>query len=231
LLREMQDRQAPMDSLALNLALSTGVAAGQLEAAKALLQEFSSIADVVSYTTIMNGFAQQKSGGQAIALLDEMCQVGVKPDAITFNSAMDAAIRSLRVTDAWQVLARMVDAGLTPDKVTCTILVKGLHCGATSEQLSVILDLMQNAKQDFDSYACVRMFRSVIKAIVQVNDPDLAARVVALMKAQRVMLPPQEYQILLKVLSFDKDGNRMEQSKKTLTQLHDIGEYSPCTFI
>merc|ERR1712194_172376 len=51
LLREMQDRQAPMSSLALNIALSTGVAAGQLDAAKALLQEFSSfgVADVVSY--------------------------------------------------------------------------------------------------------------------------------------------------------------------------------------
>merc|ERR1719444_87444 len=127
LFRDMQHRQAPIDSVVLNIVLSTGVAAGQLEATKALLQEVSptGIADVISYNTIMKGFAQQKYGGQAIKLLDEMSQVGVKPNAITFNTAMDAAVRSLWRVYAWRVLARMVESGLSPDRFTCSILMKG----------------------------------------------------------------------------------------------------------
>merc|ERR1719444_645039 len=176
LFRDMQHRQAPIDSVVLNIVLSTGVAAGQLEATKALLQEVSptGIADVISYNTIMKGFAQQKYGGQAIELLDKMSQVGVKPNAITFNTAMDAAIRSLQVKDAWQVLTRMVEAGLAPDKFTFTVLMKGLHCGATSEQLRVILDLMPAGIEDHDSASRTKMFRSVVEAIAQVNDSDLA---------------------------------------------------------
>jgi len=232
-LGDMQDRKAPIDSLVLNIVLSTGVAAVQLDAAKALLQEFSltGIATVISYNTIMKGFSQQKCGDRAIRLLDEMCQVGVKPNAISFNTAMDAAIRSLRVLDAWQVLARMVEAGLSPDGYSCTILMKGLHCGATSEQLMVILDLMPYATKDCNSALCAKLFRSLVEAVAQVNDPDLAARAVAQMIVQRVMLPPQEYQRLLQVLSFDKDGLRVEQSKKTMLELHDIGKCSPCAFI
>merc|ERR1719162_211051 len=107
----------------------------------------------------MKGFAQHKYADQAIQLLDEMFQVGMKPNAITFNTAMDACIRSLRVVDAWQVLVRMVEAGLAPDKFTCTILMKGLHCGATSQQLVVILDLMPKATQDCESTLCATMFR------------------------------------------------------------------------
>jgi len=217
----------------LNIVLSVGVAAGQFEAAEALLQQFSRVgmADVVSYNTIMNGFSQQKYGSQAMALLDEMGHFGVKPNAITFNTAMDAAIRSLRVLDAWQVLARMVEAGFPPDKITRSVLMKGLHCGATLEQLTVILDLMQNATQDCDSSVCAQMFRKVIEAIVHVNDRDLAARAMAQMIDQQVKLPPHEYQNLLQVLAFDKEGNRMEQSKETLMELHDIGKCSPCAFI
>merc|ERR1719215_2492077 len=105
----------------------------------------------------MKGFAQQKYGGQAIKLLDEMSQVGVKPNAITFNTAMDAAIRSLRIVDAWQVFARMLEAGLAPNKCTHTVLMKGLHCGATSEQLAVISDLVQNATQGCESSVCAEM--------------------------------------------------------------------------
>jgi len=231
LLRYMQDGYCSVDSRVLNLVLSAGVAAGKLEAAKALLQEFSAtgIADVISYNTVMKGFAQQMYGDQAIELLDKMCQVGVQPNRITFNIAMDAAIRSLRVKDAWQVLARMVEAGLAPDKFTFTVLMKGLHCGATSEQLAVILNLMPIGTQDSDFTTRAKMFRSVIEAIEQVNNPDLAVMAIAQMKDQRVTLPPQEYQRLLRVVSSDKDSIRMEQSEKTLLALQYVGKCSPCT--
>jgi len=211
-LRDMQNRQAHIDSLVLNTVLSTGVAAGQLEAAKTLLEEFSliGIADVISYNTLMKGLAQQKSGGRALLLLDQMCRAGVRPNAITFNTAMDAAVRSARLTDAWNVLARMVDASVAPDKFTCTTLMKGLASGATSHQLGVILDLLRNVRKECDAALCSSLFRSVIEAAAKVNDPHLTARAVAQMRDQQVMLPPQEYQRLLQVLMRDsnlKQGN------------------------
>jgi len=202
LIRDMQHRQAPIDSLVLNVVLATGVAAGQLDATKALLKEFSQIgiADVVSHNTVMKGLAQQKEVDGAIKLLDGMYQTGVKPNAITFNTAMDAAVRSSRVADAWRVLARMRDAGLAPDKFTCTTLMKGLQHGATSEQLTMILDLLRNVTAEGDATLCSVLFRNVIEAAAQVNDPALAQRAVAQMREQRVMLPSSEYQRLLQAL-------------------------------
>merc|ERR1719198_1070501 len=129
-----------------------------------------------------------------------MCKSSVKPNAITFNTAMDAAVRSSRISDAWSVLARMCEAGLAPDKFTCTTLMKGLQNGATSEQLTMILDLLRNVKAQCDSTLCGFLFRNVIEATAQVNDPVLTARAVAQMREQRVMLPAPEYQRLLQVL-------------------------------
>lgn len=212
LLRDMQNRRAKIDCLVLNTVLSTGVAAGQLEAAKTLLEEFShiGIADVISYNTLMKGLAQQKAGGRALSLLDQMCSAGLRPNAITFNTAIDAAVRSARLTDAWNMLARMVDAGVNPDKFTCTTLMKGLASGATSHQLSTILDLLRNVREECDAALSSSLFRSVIEAAAKVNDPDLTARAVAQMRDQQVMLPAQEYQRLLQVLMRDsnlKQGN------------------------
>jgi pentatricopeptide repeat protein len=124
LIRDMQNRQAPIDSLVLNIALSTAVAAAssthstavaacQLDAAKALLTDFATIglADVVSYNTVLKGLAQQKAAEQALSLLEEMCKTGVKPNSITFNTTIDAAVRSEQISDAWLVLTKMLDAG------------------------------------------------------------------------------------------------------------------------
>jgi len=202
LLRDMQERQCLIDTLVLNIVLATGVAAGQLDATVAVLKEFSQIkiADVISCNTVMKGFAQQKEIEKAIQLLDEMCKMGLKPNAITFNTVIDAAVRSSCIADAWRVLARMRDAGLAPDKFTCTTLMKGLQDGATSEQLTVILDLLKNVTADCDSSLCGVLFRVVIEAAAQVNEPALTARAVAQMREQRAMLSSHDYSRLLQVL-------------------------------
>jgi pentatricopeptide repeat protein len=206
-IRDMQSRQAPIDSLVLNIVLATGVAAGELQSTQDLLQEFSKNngADVISFNTVMKGFAQQKDVENAKKLLEEMCQTGVRPNAITFNTVMDAAVRSSRVADAWCVLSQMRDAGLAPDKFTCTTLMKGIQMGAKPEQLMMILDLLRNVTADCDSTLCGTLFRNVIEATAQLKDPALTARAIQQMREQRVMLPSQDYQRLLQKLVRKED--------------------------
>jgi len=217
-IRDMQDSQAAIDSLVLNVVLATGVAAGQLDATKALLKEFSQIGirDVVSYNTVLKGLAKQQEIDMALKLLDEMHQAGVTPNAITFNTVMDAAVRCSRVADAWHVLARMRDAGVSPDKFTCTTLMKSCSAGsrqahlnqigATSEQLIMILDLLRHVTKECDSALCSVLFRSVIEATAKVNDPALTKRAVAQMREQKVMLSSTDYQRLLHVLMGSADA-------------------------
>jgi pentatricopeptide repeat protein len=208
LLRDMQRRKVQIDCLALNVVLATGVSAGQLSGTKKLLEEFADTADVVSYNTVMKGFAQHREPDKAISLLDAMHGNDVKPNAITFNTAIDAAVRNPRTSDAWRVLARMRDAGHAPDKFTCTTLMKGLQNGATPEQLTVILDLLKNVTPKCDSALCSNLFRSVMELAVQLRDPVLTARAVSQMRQQQVMLSPPEYQRLLRSLTSEEASER-----------------------
>lgn len=203
-IREMQARGSAIDSLVLNVALATGVAAGDLPGARALLDEFSkstpSIADVVSYNTLMKGYAQHREADHAMSLLDQMTKSGVRANAITFNTVMDAAVRSSRPTDAWQVLVKMQHAGIAADKFTCTTLMKGLQEGAKSEQLSVILDLLKCISSDCDHALSSSLFRSIIEAAARLDDLELTARAIKQMREQRVVISAAEYQRFIQML-------------------------------
>jgi len=211
LIRNMQARECPIDSLVLNVILATGVSACRLEPARELLKEFASngIADVVSYNTLMKGFAQQKDADGAIRLIHEMCQTTVKPNSITFNTAMDAAGRSSRIMDVWTLLARMCDCGVAPDKFTSTTVLKGLT-EATPQQLGLILDLLKQGTSDYHGY----FFKKVIEVAADSKDSKLIARSLAILKDLRSTQPPMlsfnEFQRISTLL--DKDAPRTQSS-------------------
>lgn len=202
IVRDMQRLGVPIDNLIINIVLSTGVSARELQATKALLDEFAQIklADAVSYNTVLNGFAKQKNADQALTLLAEMCAAGLQPNTISFNTVIDAAIRCERDADAWRVLALMINTKVYPDKFTCNTLMKGFQTGATAEKLTAILDILKEVAVNKDAAYLGVLFRDVIEAIVQVNDPALTAKAISQMREQQVMQSPQEHQRLLRLL-------------------------------
>merc|ERR1719359_596544 len=151
--QDMRQKKVPIDSLALNIILSTGVAAGELEAARQLLDEAQlvlspPVADVVSYNTVIKGYAQSGNHSQALAMLEAMTAHGVLPNAITFNTTIDAAVRASKTEEAWGVLGQMRSAGISPEKFTCSILMKSLSNGATAEQIIIVLEMTQRVRGD-----------------------------------------------------------------------------------
>jgi pentatricopeptide repeat protein len=88
ILRSMQERKVQIDALILNTILSTGVAAGKTEPAEALLHEMAKtnpqMPDVISYNTVLKGYAHQKTAEKALSILNSMLERGVRPNGITF---------------------------------------------------------------------------------------------------------------------------------------------------
>lgn len=190
--RDMQRRGVKIDSLVLNVILATGVSADQLHGVEELLAEADDyrppIADVVSYNTLVKCYAQHNDFDEAARVIQRMRGRGLKPNAITFNSVMDAAVRSQKSASAWEILQDMRSSGLSPDKYTCSIMVKGLSQNPTSIHVQSALDLLREVNTMCDKTLRTTLYHSVIEAAAQAGDTSLLMH--AFSQARQYMVVP-----------------------------------------
>eukprot|EP00747_Dinoflagellata_sp_TGD_P182008 gnl/TRDRNA2_/TRDRNA2_36069_c0_seq1.p1 gnl/TRDRNA2_/TRDRNA2_36069_c0~~gnl/TRDRNA2_/TRDRNA2_36069_c0_seq1.p1 ORF type:complete len:601 (-),score=133.40 gnl/TRDRNA2_/TRDRNA2_36069_c0_seq1:196-1998(-) len=187
---DMHRRQVNVDTLVLNAILSTGVMLDEIEQAEAVFQEAievdPSLGDVVSYNTLLKGYAKRHDATNAQRTLERMQEAGVSPNTISFNTAIDAAVRSSRIAEAWSFLEDMQQMGLHPDKFTCSILAKSfydLH-GTTTSQVYTVLDMAREVYGDPPLLG--NLFRGILEAASRLQDFQLLRRVLVQMAEQRV---------------------------------------------
>lgn len=189
-IQDMKARGAALDSLALNVALSTGVAADKVDEVLDLLAEAEQMEhcfpDVVSYNTLIKAFAQRANYTAAYEVLDRMKQRKVYPNPITFNTVMDAAVRAGRPNEAWARLEDMRKLGFKPDKFTCSILVKAF-CksgqAVNEESADRALALLDESNDCLDMTLKATLYNNVLDVTTKA---DLNASILNIMQQMRV---------------------------------------------
>merc|ERR1719336_251157 len=172
-LRKMQSKGVRIDTLALNIVLATGIAVDKIGDVKDLIAETHTytppIADVVSYNTLIKGCAQRNDAEMALQALEDMQTHGLMPNAITFNTCMDAAVRGSRLDLAWDIVKNMRDSRLRPDKFSCSTLVKGVVKQPSIEHVTASLALLLEVDSlcDVDLKSC--MYHQVLSAANEVR--------------------------------------------------------------
>jgi len=212
---DMQRRKVKLDSLVLNVILATGVAADQIEGVEELLLEADTfkppISDVVSYNTLIKGYAQRNDALKAIQVINRMVKRGLTTNAISFNTAMDAAVRSLRIQEAWDLLKDMRKAGFRPDKFTCSILVKGLGKQPVSDHISNSLELLAEVNSICDATLKSTLYHSVLEAAAQISDTVMLMNTFSQMRQHQVALTANAYRLLVQALGQEGDVKRCGQ--------------------
>lgn len=211
-LRSMAGVGVMPDCLALNVVLATGVAADRLEAVSEFLEEINGTSmgkavDIVSYNTVIKGYAQHGDAAGAIKAIDQLCKRGLIPNAITFNTAMDGAVRGCRFNEAFLLLEKMRSFGIAPDKFSCSILVKGLgrclkdRVDHSTERLPGILNLLEQVDAQLDGALRTSLYHSLLEYAMQVpNSTDVVTKVFTQMRRLNVALSAPGQRLLLQAL-------------------------------
>jgi pentatricopeptide repeat protein len=241
ILRSMWTRGIQVDSIVFNIVLDTLISAGELSVVQTLLSEEpgASIADVVSHNVVLKGFAQSGDVDKAVELLGTMLRRGVAPTIISFNTALDAAVRARRSDDVWHVLGMLKAAGLRPDKFTCSTLVKGLQDGPTAQRLSETFTLLDNDALLAECSAQLRssLFNGVLEAAVKLRSAGHAMRSFARMRELQLPLTVSALRSLALVTAqagdidgcgvvwlFAANNSQLQREKATVDRLVAAGD-------
>jgi len=187
ILQDMEERGVALDSLTLNVALATCVATENFQAAEDLLESglkaTPRVSDVVSCNTVIKGYAARGDPTGALRILERMQKRGLRPNAITMNTVMDAAVRSNKLDEAWAVLDRMRSLGMTPDKFTCTILVKGVRKTMQTGSCRAVMDVLQEVGDGCEPSLRNSLHNTLLDAALSIPDHTLSLHVASRMRS------------------------------------------------
>jgi pentatricopeptide repeat protein len=187
----MQVRKVKIDGHAMNMVMGICAAAGMASEVEQLLAEAEAVApelviDAVSYNTVMKAYAQCGDYPNAVKVLMRMRARGLQPNAITYNSLIDAAARTGEAAAAWEFYRDMVTGGFPGDKYTCSILIKTLSPSPTGDRIRKCLDLLREVGTKCDLKLRTRLYHHILEAALELGDSTILMRSFAQTRQHRV---------------------------------------------
>jgi len=180
-----------MSSLMLNLLLLTCVQMKQPDRAWERLHEAQKfqasriqnnddhdpVVDVVSYNTVIKGFAQAGMLPKCFDCLHEMREHGLEPDDVTFGTMLDMCIADNDMNAANEVVDLLVRGDRPVDTVMCTLFIKGL---VRAQKLPKALELYEEMKRrkSEGTRPDIVTYSVLIKAFVDTHDLERALMLV-----------------------------------------------------
>mmetsp|Transcript_44383 Transcript_44383/g.78004 ORF Transcript_44383/g.78004 Transcript_44383/m.78004 type:complete len:691 (+) Transcript_44383:113-2185(+) len=257
LLDRMEASGTRPDNLILNNILGLCISMGQVSVAERVLHQWKDIIDVVSCNILLKGFTQRADLTKAEQVLDRMGVDLPVPNLITYNTAMDCAVRAFQAvkgsakTDSdiqpsatgshttttiarrpWQFLDRLLAQGLTPDRYTCSTLVKGMHLvGCTISDIDRAVELLHTigpaalqskaanaaaSAQDSNARLFEVLFNTLLDACISVHDLDRMVQIFEMMQDFQVSASAVTFGTLIK--AFGQAG-RLSRCKEVWKEM------------
>lgn len=153
-----------------NAAMDACIVCNRSDMAEQIMTEAVSArsVDVATYNTLMKARLRKGDVVGARLALSEMRKAGITPTCVTFNELLDATVYDNAET-SWQIVDEMRAARVTPNRITCSIMLKSVQPKSSSIHLEKAMLLMNSLEEGTDEI----LFSSIIEACIRVNRIDL----------------------------------------------------------
>lgn len=179
--------------------ISTLVAAGDMERARAVLEEMGQAgvaASRVTYNVLIKGYCQQLQAGKAKELLDvDMAEAGIQPDVVTYNTLIDGCVLTDDSAGAVSLFNEMREWGIAPSAVSYTTLMKAFAASGQPKLAHKVFDEMEKDPRVAVDRAAWNM---LVEAYCRLGLLESAKKVVERMKARGVQPDVATYGSLAK---------------------------------
>merc|ERR1740130_116176 len=129
-----------------------------------------SVADALIYNTMMKGYIADGQEVAAKKLLQGISQKGLTATRTSFHGLLNARVNARDFVVAWKLVGEMQSSGISPNAVTCSILLKGKMTALSD--VTRVLSLIDAMEQPMDEV----LFLSVVEACIRTGRLDLLSK-------------------------------------------------------
>jgi pentatricopeptide repeat protein len=190
-----------------NAILEACVSCGDLDRALEIFNKAKQerLADIVSYNTVMKGYIARGNVSAAKCLLTEISSNGLSPTHATFHTILNFLSSAEDRSGVWSVLADMQEAGVSPNSVTCSILLKGKL--NTSSDVDTVLSIIRKLEEPLDEV----LFSTLAEACIRTKKLEVLAEYMSSYSAQVKGLSAPTYGSMIKAFGQMHDVKRVKE--------------------
>lgn len=185
---ELKDAGAELDRIIYKTMIDACVTCQNLKAAHLWMEQArqAGMIDAVCFNTIIKAHLLKNDLEKARTVLVKMQAAGMKPSPAISNELLHAVVKSDGNTDiVWRMIDEMMEVGLAPNKVTCSILWKGLNELSSDAEVHRTMDLLDSLREPMDDM----LISSVVESSVRIGKAGLlAAKIKHLQDSNRVAI-------------------------------------------
>lgn len=169
---ERLDPHIADSTLVLNSTIDACVSCRDLDKAMEIFNraKLRGLADTITYNTMIKGYIASGQEGAAKQLLEELSQKGLAATRPSYHGLLNSRINAGDYRGAWKLIADMQLAAVSPNAVTCSIMLKGRP--QSVHEISKVLALVEAMDQPMDDV----LFHSVAEACIRGKRLDVLAR-------------------------------------------------------
>eukprot|EP00927_Polykrikos_kofoidii_P041289 TRINITY_DN35208_c1_g2_i1.p1 TRINITY_DN35208_c1_g2~~TRINITY_DN35208_c1_g2_i1.p1 ORF type:complete len:1133 (+),score=224.31 TRINITY_DN35208_c1_g2_i1:194-3592(+) len=171
-----------MNSIMYNSVIDACVECRDMSAAEYWMDQTrkAGMVDVASYNTLIKAHLAKGSFEAALSLVKDMQQEGIPANKVTYNELLNACVMEANrpgagargtTTRIWDLVEEMRAAGVVPNQITCSILMKSLNSDSDEKDIIRTMDLISSMEDPVDEV----LLSSVVEACVRVGKPELVA--------------------------------------------------------
>jgi len=203
-----------------NAVLDACVECGDLRRADDWMEQMKKdqVTDIVSYNTMVKASVRSDNFAKARAIMLEMKKEEFEPNHVTYNEMINGLVRTGgRKQEAWKLVDDMKAQGTTPNRVTCSILLKDLKARSPVSDVMRTMDLINEMSEPMDEV----LLSSVVEACVRVGKPDLlTTKLAQISKDHHIVTGAHTFGSLIKAYGHARDVNGAWRCWKEMRTRH-----------
>lgn len=169
--------------------------------------------DVISFSTILNGWANSGKLKEALEIMEKMEGEGIVPDVQIFSILIKACSRSQNCLEAEKLVEKMGKRGINPNVVSYTTVIS-CYCskGEMNEAIRVF-EGMEGAKVKGNELT----FRTLVWGFCEAKEPTKADLILDRMEASGMFPDSKSYQLLAQSwrdLGVESEAEKVEEKGK-----------------